>query len=138
MPRILQLRWMLSGESNAIKKKELMPDLRLFTSNRLEVLAEKLAELLRPPLPSPLESEIILVQSKGMERWVSMKLARYHGICANYRFPFPNRILLLPGQGEKLRFGEGKRSSTMRFHGGSREHRVSGKLSGGNEDPFPF
>ena len=70
-----------------------MPGLRLFTSNRLEVLAEKLAELLRPPLPSPLESEIILVQSKGMERWVSMELARYHGICANYRFPFPNRFV---------------------------------------------
>jgi exodeoxyribonuclease V gamma subunit len=70
-----------------------MPGLRLFTGNRLEVLAEKLAEMLRPPLPSPLECEIILVQSKGMERWVSMELAQYHGICANYRFPFPNRFV---------------------------------------------
>ena len=70
-----------------------MPGLRLFTSNRLEILAGKLAELLRPPLPSPLESEIVLVQSKGMERWVSMELARHHGICANYKFPFPNRFV---------------------------------------------
>ena len=70
-----------------------MPGLRLFTSNRLEVLAGKMAEVLRPPLPSPLESEIILVQSKGMERWVSMELARHQGICANYRFPFPNRFV---------------------------------------------
>ena len=70
-----------------------MPGLRLFTSNRLEVLAEKLAEALKPSLSSPLESEIILVQSKGMERWVSMELARHHGICANYKFPFPNRFV---------------------------------------------
>ena len=80
-------------ELQAVNAQDLMPGLRLFTSNRLEVLAEKLADLLRPPLPSPLESEIILVQSKGMERWVSMELARYHGICANYRFPFPNRFV---------------------------------------------
>ena len=70
-----------------------MPGLKLFTSNRLEILAERLAEQFRPPLPSPFESEIILVQSKGMERWLSMELARHHGICANYRFPFPNRFV---------------------------------------------
>jgi exodeoxyribonuclease V gamma subunit len=70
-----------------------MPGLRLFTSNRLEVLAEKLAEVFRSPLSSALESEIILVQSKGMERWISMELARYHGICANCRFPFPNNFV---------------------------------------------
>jgi len=70
-----------------------MPGLKLYSSNRLENLAQKLAELLRLPLPSPLQSEIILVQSKGMERWVSMELARYHGVCANYRFPFPNHFV---------------------------------------------
>ncbi len=45
-----------------------MPGLNLFTGNRLEILAEKLAELLSKPLGSPLQKEIILVQSKGMER----------------------------------------------------------------------
>ena len=34
-----------------------------------------------------------MVQSKGMERWVSMELARHHGICANIRFPFPNHFV---------------------------------------------
>jgi exodeoxyribonuclease V gamma subunit len=67
--------------------------LKLYTSNRLEILAEKLAGLLRKPLPSPMQKEIILVQSKGMERWLCMELARYHGICANCRFPFPNRFV---------------------------------------------
>lgn len=70
-----------------------MPGFKLYTSNRLEVLAEKLAEVLSVPLASPLESEIILVQSKGMERWVSMELARRQGICANCRFPFPNNFV---------------------------------------------
>ncbi len=70
-----------------------MPGLQLFISNRLEVLAEKLAEVLSKPLVSPLQKEIILVQSKGMERWVSMELARHNGICANCWFPFPNHFV---------------------------------------------
>ncbi|NNG06185.1 MAG: hypothetical protein HKM90_00510, partial [Desulfobacteraceae bacterium] len=37
-----------------------MPNLKLFTSNRLEILAEALAEVLRTPLSSPLESETIV------------------------------------------------------------------------------
>ena len=64
--------------------------LRLFTSNRLEILAGALAEVLRTPLASVLDEEIIVAQSQGMKRWLSMQLAQRHGICANYRFPFPN------------------------------------------------
>jgi exodeoxyribonuclease V gamma subunit len=69
------------------------PVISLYVSNHLEILAEKLAEILRRPLPSPLQPETILVQSKGMERWVSMELARHNGICANCRFPFPNHFV---------------------------------------------
>jgi len=67
--------------------------LRLFTSNRMEILAEMLAEVLSTPLSSILDTEIIVVQSKGMERWISMELARRHGICSNYCFPFPNAFI---------------------------------------------
>ena len=70
-----------------------MPELFLYTSNQLEILAEKLAGVLRKPLASPFQREIILVQSKGMERWVSMELARHNGICANCWFPFPNHFV---------------------------------------------
>lgn len=70
-----------------------MAGMKLYTSNRLEVLAEKLAEVLSRPLASVLQREIILVQSRGMERWVSMELARRHGICANCWFPFPNHFV---------------------------------------------
>ncbi len=75
-----------------LTRMRMMPGLILHTSNRLEILAEKLAQVVSTPLASPLQPEIILVQSKGMERWVSMELAQRHGICANCQFPFPNHF----------------------------------------------
>ena len=65
----------------------------MYSSNRLEILTGALAEKLFTPLPSPLAQEVIVVQSRGMERWISLQLARHHGICANYRFPFPNAFV---------------------------------------------
>ncbi len=70
-----------------------MTHFHLYTSNRLEVLAEKLAEVVSKPLASPLVPEIIVVQSKGMERWIAMQLAQRFGICANVKFPFPNAFV---------------------------------------------
>jgi exodeoxyribonuclease V gamma subunit len=70
-----------------------MPGIRLFHSNRLEMLADHLAAVVQQPLRSPLRKEILVVQSKGMERWVSMELAKRLGICANTWFPFPNAFL---------------------------------------------
>jgi exodeoxyribonuclease V gamma subunit len=63
--------------------------LRLHTSNLLETLAERLAETLRKPLPSPLQPEVVVVQSQGMARWLKLELAERQGVCANYSFPFP-------------------------------------------------
>ena len=65
----------------------------LFTSNRLEILVKQLARIIRTPLSTPLAPEVIVVQSRGMERWVSMELARLNGVSANCSFPFPNAIL---------------------------------------------
>jgi len=62
----------------------------LFLSNRVEHLGRILSDVLRTPPDNPLDREIILVQSQGMEQWISMVLARHHGICANTWFPFPN------------------------------------------------
>lgn len=60
----------------------------LYTSNRLEHLALILARITAEPL-DPMRPETILVQSAGMQRWVSMQLAREHGVWANAHFPFP-------------------------------------------------
>ena len=70
-----------------------MNGLNIFTGNRMEILAEQLAQIVREPLPSPLSPEIIVVQSKGMARWVSMEIAAHNGICGNCFFPFPNTFL---------------------------------------------
>lgn len=67
--------------------------MRLYTSNRLEVLADRLAEVVAGPGPSPLEPETIVVRSRGMERWLSMRLSTAIGIWANGRFPFPNVLI---------------------------------------------
>jgi exodeoxyribonuclease V gamma subunit len=69
-----------------------MASLNVYTGNRLETLVEQLAGVVAEPLSSPLVSEVIVVQSKGMERWLSMELAARVGVWANCRFPFPNRF----------------------------------------------
>jgi exodeoxyribonuclease V gamma subunit len=38
---------------------------------------------------SPFEPDIILVQSNGMKRWVSMALAQHLKVAANLQFPYP-------------------------------------------------
>lgn len=70
-----------------------MDRLNIYTGNSMEVLAEQLAGTVRKPLSSPIDPEIVVVQSGGMARWVSLELARHNGICANCFFPFPNRFL---------------------------------------------
>jgi len=65
----------------------------LHQSNKTEILLDSLIEILDTPLSNPLTPETIVVQSKGMERWISLKLAERLGCCANIRFPFPNAIV---------------------------------------------
>ena len=65
----------------------------LYTSNRLEILADKLAEAVAKPLHSPLTPEIIIVQSFGMQQWISLELTKRFDIWTNCRYPFPNTYL---------------------------------------------
>ncbi|HPP07230.1 MAG TPA: exodeoxyribonuclease V subunit gamma, partial [Syntrophorhabdaceae bacterium] len=60
-----------------------MAGLKLYHSNRLEKLVDALASILNTPLSSPFKTEIIVVESKGMERWLSMRLAERFGIWTN-------------------------------------------------------
>ena len=67
--------------------------LKLYTGNRLEKLADSLARVLAAAPASPLVPEYIVVQSSGMERWVSMKLAVRLGVWANGCFRFPEALI---------------------------------------------
>ncbi len=71
--------------------------------NRLEDLADRLMELLAADPPPPLVPDIVVVQSAGMARWLSLRVAQSLGIAANLRFPLPAEFLwttfraLVPG-----------------------------------------
>jgi exodeoxyribonuclease V gamma subunit len=67
-------------------------NLGLFTSNRLERLLEAwVARLCEEPLP-PFEREVVVVQSQGMRRWLTLELARRRGIAAGLWMPFPRDL----------------------------------------------
>ncbi|WP_300669707.1 exodeoxyribonuclease V subunit gamma [Desulfoluna sp.] len=67
--------------------------LNLFTGNRLEILARALSKVLEAPMGNPLEPDVVVLQSQGMARWLSLALGRNNGICANVRWRFPNAFL---------------------------------------------
>jgi exodeoxyribonuclease V gamma subunit len=68
--------------------------LELYTSNRLEKLVKAYGNLVESrPLRSPFKKEMIVVQSRGMQRWLSMQLAARFGIWANGDYPFPNALV---------------------------------------------
>ena len=67
--------------------------LHLYSSNRLEILAEAFTGLVsREPL-QPMLPELVVLQSGGMARWLSMRVAERAGICANLDCPFPNQFV---------------------------------------------
>jgi len=54
--------------------------MKLIRSNRTENLADALASLVREVPLGPFEKEAIVVQSRGMERWLTLALAERLGI----------------------------------------------------------
>lgn len=67
--------------------------MQVHRSHRMERLVDVLAEVVRTPAAGTLQPETILIQSKGMERWLSNELARRLGVFANARFPFPRLFI---------------------------------------------
>ena len=56
-----------------------MPPLTIVSSDQPDTLVERLAlDLARAPL-GPFDEEVIVVQSRGTERWIRHELARRHG-----------------------------------------------------------
>lgn len=67
--------------------------LTVWQGNRLETLADRLADVLRRPHAGVLTPDVVVVQNAGMGRWVSLHLARRLGVCANVRFRLPAAFL---------------------------------------------
>ncbi len=67
--------------------------MELIRSNRTENLADALASLIRQKPLGPFENEVIVVQSRGMERWLTLALAERLGIWGNPSFPFPRALI---------------------------------------------
>lgn len=67
--------------------------LTFHSSNRLENLAEIFADNYRVHLEKPFDKEVIVVQTKGMEKWLALQVALHKGISANNEFLFPNTII---------------------------------------------
>ena len=67
--------------------------MHLHHSSRTEDLVRVLAELVAEPVPDPTRPECIVVQGRGMERWLSMELSQRLGVWANPEFPLPRRII---------------------------------------------
>ncbi|NMH61204.1 exodeoxyribonuclease V subunit gamma [Alteromonas ponticola] len=67
--------------------------LALYPSNKLEHLSFLLSALLKEQPGSVFATHPILVESPGMQHWLSMQLAQTHGIAMNLQFPLPVRFM---------------------------------------------
>ncbi|MFU8788914.1 MAG: exodeoxyribonuclease V subunit gamma [Methylobacter sp.] len=65
----------------------------LHSSNKTENLLIHLATVIKTaPLASPFAKEVFLIQSQGMERWLSQQLADEFKVWGNYDFLFPGKF----------------------------------------------
>ena len=65
----------------------------LHSSNKTENLVAQLGVVIETlPLTSPFAQEIFLIQSQGMERWLSQQLSQQFKVWANYEFLFPAKF----------------------------------------------
>ncbi|PID47818.1 MAG: exodeoxyribonuclease V subunit gamma [Proteobacteria bacterium] len=64
----------------------------LHTSNYAENLLEHLTTVLSVPQQSVLATEVFLIQSQGMERWLSQQLASRSRLWGNFEYLFPAKF----------------------------------------------
>ncbi len=67
--------------------------LELHRSNRMEVLAARLAGLLQTDQLPPAQAEWIVVPGSAMQRWLTIELSESCGVAANLRFPFAQHLV---------------------------------------------
>lgn len=74
--------------------------LQIHRASRTDVLADRLGELLGPPLDDPFAQEVVVVPAKGVERWLSQRLSHRlgagprggDGVCAGVEFRSPRSL----------------------------------------------
>ncbi|MDQ3538692.1 MAG: exodeoxyribonuclease V subunit gamma, partial [Actinomycetota bacterium] len=70
-------------------------------AERADRLVDALAGVVADPLDDPLAAAVVAVPTRGVERWLTQRLAahlgttsgRSDGVCANIDFPFPGRLV---------------------------------------------
>ena len=67
--------------------------LKDFCYNNLDYLFDRLADNIDLSENSPLESEIIVTQTDGIKKWLSLKIAEKYGICCNIEFLKPKYLI---------------------------------------------
>jgi exodeoxyribonuclease V gamma subunit len=74
--------------------------LHLHRSERADVLVAVLAEVLAEQVADPFAQDVVAVPARGVERWLSQRLAHTlgatradAGVCANVRFPSPVALI---------------------------------------------
>ncbi len=67
--------------------------LEIISSNRLEVLGDHFIERISAAPLAPMAVEPVLVQSRGMARWLNLRLAVAHNIAAGIEYLFPNNFI---------------------------------------------
>lgn len=92
--------------------------MRVYHSNRLELLAENLAGLIESNPPEPFTPERIVVPHRTMEHWLRLELARELGIAANMKFELPAAFAwsILRGAVPSLSKSQGFSPDTLRWH----------------------
>lgn len=64
--------------------------LHLYQSNRLERLGALFTGMVQAvPLSDPFQAEVVMVQSRGMGRWISLSTARACGVAAHFDYVLP-------------------------------------------------
>jgi exodeoxyribonuclease V gamma subunit len=75
--------------------------LHVHRAERADALVDALRELLATPPADPFAPEVVAVPTRGMERWLTQRMAgrlgasagRGDGVCANVEFPPPRRVV---------------------------------------------
>src|ERR1700755_1064077 len=74
--------------------------LHLHRAERTDLLADGLGALLSDPLADPFAEELVIVPAKGVERWLSQRLAHIlgrgdgqDGVCAGISFRNPRSLI---------------------------------------------